>query len=143
MPSPRAVLSDIHNLSLDPKKAWSSLGKDGRLKKNVHPATDANVAESNVVDSKYELPQVHQELLVQEIVHESAQDQVDLNPVEAEDMPVEAEDMHAEAVDMPVEAAITDSLDQELENAESISLETTESADNNSEIDFRPKKKKK
>jgi len=33
MPSPRAVLSDIHDFGLNPKEAWSEVGKKGRLKK--------------------------------------------------------------------------------------------------------------
>lgn len=37
MPAPRAVLTDILNLGLDPKKSHSSLSKDGKLKKNSLP----------------------------------------------------------------------------------------------------------
>jgi hypothetical protein len=33
MPSPRAVLSDIHDFGLNPKEPWSAVGKKGRLKK--------------------------------------------------------------------------------------------------------------
>jgi sulfur carrier protein ThiS len=33
MPSPRAVLSDIHDFGLNPKESWSAVGKKGRLKK--------------------------------------------------------------------------------------------------------------
>jgi hypothetical protein len=37
MPAPRAVLADILNLGLDPKKSHSSLSKNGKLKKNSLP----------------------------------------------------------------------------------------------------------
>ena len=40
MPSPRAVLSDIHDFALNPKEPWSTTGKNGRLKKPQDSTSD-------------------------------------------------------------------------------------------------------
>jgi hypothetical protein len=45
MPSPRAVLSDIHDFGLNPKEPWSAVGKKGRLKK----PQDSTMTEVNLV----------------------------------------------------------------------------------------------
>jgi hypothetical protein len=57
MPSPRAVLADLTKMSLNTKKPWSTIGKNGHLSGNVPVhvtetplvVKEAEVAESTVV----------------------------------------------------------------------------------------------
>lgn len=121
MPSPRAVLADIHNLSLDPNKSWSTLAKNGRLK---GPST-AVAGMHAPAEVREEPPLVHQEVIDQEVVQDNFETAFDLK----EEVSFETNDFDVQEVDQ--------------ESAESISLEQMGSADSNSEIDFRPKKKKK
>ena len=115
MPSPRAVLADIHNLSLDPAKAWSSLDKSGRLKAPHKP----EIHVSNMAD-------VEKKLDVEELV-ETTPEFVD-EPVEQSQVD-ELEELFA--------------IDNS-EASDSTPTEFSDNLDSGSELDsFRPKKKKK
>jgi hypothetical protein len=125
MPSSRAILADIHNLSLDPSKAWSSLGKNGRLK-GTH--------QSKVED--HEIANVKEDLEVAVLVETMPE------ILEKEVEPAELKEVveHVHHVDNVVEHALLDST----EAFESNSADFSEALDSGNEFDsFRPKKKKK
>lgn len=124
MPSSRAILADIHNLSLDPSRAWSALGKDGRLKGN---------SQSRVKDPK--TADVREELEVKALVETVPE------ILEKEAVPEAIEEVveHVQ-VDNVVEHAFVDNA----EALESSSADFSELLDSGNEFDsFRSKKKKK
>ncbi len=113
MPSSRAVLADLQKFSLDPKKPWSSLGKDGRLKsdneianENLNKHTKENlVLKEEKVEHKVDVkpPEQIAEPVVEElqVQHEVLEDVTELVSLEAEEVapdlltevnPVEASD---------------------------------------------------
>lgn len=115
MPSPRAVLADIHNLSLDPTKAWSSLDKNGRLK----APRPSEIHVSNTVD-------VVEKLDVEEMV--------ETTPEVVDDA---VEQVHLDEVE---ELDVTDNS----EVSDSSPAELSDNLDFGGEFDsFKPKKKKK
>ena len=124
MPSSRAILADIHNLSLDPSRAWSSLGKDGRLKGN----SQSKVEGLKTTEKKEELEvkvlvETKPEILENEIVPDTLEEVVE----------------HVQ-VDNIAEHALVDNV----EALESSSSDFSEVLDSGNEFDsFRPKKKKK
>ena len=130
MPSSRAILADIHNLSLDPSRAWSTLGKNGKLKGN---------SQSKVEDPK--TADVREEVKVKEELEVKALVETVPEILEKEAVPEAVEEVveHVQ-VDNVVEHALVDNA----EALESSSADFSELLDSGNEFDsFRSKKKKK